>query len=339
MSRANARRIARLEKETTSQGAHARKGVPVQLTDAKRGIRLQKAMAEAGFAARRECEDAITHGRVLVNGEPVTALPAFVDPFEDTISVDGKALPKPRKAQTSKELRGQTIGTTAHDKIVVLFNKPPRVIATTSDPEGRTCISDLIQAEFPQRLFLAGRLDFESSGLILLTNDGELAQHLTHPSQGISKEYMITVRGRVEESDLDKLRQGMYVSVAPEIKRVRGQAVVKNSPLDHSAFVGEVTMKKAVIEHVKILRRETSRPRKLRPGETEGGNQDTTTLSITLNESQKQDVRRVMAKLGFQVRELKRVAIGPLDLKGVSIGSWRVLSGAEMKKLRQTAGL
>src|SRR6476620_11391399 len=134
MSRANARRIARLEKETSAQGEHARKGVPAELTDAKRGIRLQKAMAEAGFAARRECEEAILHGRVLVNGVAVTALPAFVDPAEDTITVDGRALPKPRKALSSKELRGQTIATTAHDKIVVIFNKPPRVIATTSDP-------------------------------------------------------------------------------------------------------------------------------------------------------------------------------------------------------------
>lgn len=336
MSRANARRIARLEKETTSKGEHARKGVPVELTDAKRGIRLQKAMAEAGFAARRECEVAIEEGRVQVNGVPVTALPAWVDPAEDTITVDGRALPKPRKAQTSKELRGQTIGATAHDKIVLIFNKPPRVVATTSDPEGRTCISDLIQAQFPQRLFLAGRLDFESAGLILLTNDGELAQRLTHPSHGLPKEYVISVRGRVEEADLDKLRKGMYISEAPEIKRVRGQPVVKNTPLDPGAFVGEVTMKKALIEHVKILRRDAAR---LRHRESEEKSQESTTLSITLHESQKQDVRRVMAKLGFQVRELKRVGVGPLDLKGVSVGAWRVLSGVEMKKLRQAAGL
>ena len=337
MSRKNARRIAKIEQTTQA----SRKGVPAELTTSERGIRLQKAMAEAGFASRRDCEEAIEQGRVTVNGKPVTALPAWVDPMEDTITVDGAALAKPRKAQTSKELRGQTIGATPHDKIVIVFNKPPRVIATTSDPEGRTCVADLIQATFPQRLFLAGRLDFESTGLLLLTNDGELAQHLTHPSQGIAKEYLISVRGRVEEMDLDKVRKGMYISEAPEIKRVRGEAVVKNAPLNPSEFTGEVVMKKALIENIKILRRETSRPRgsSQQLAQTKAKAQDTTLLSITLHENQKMDVRRVMAKLGFQVRSLQRVAVGPIHLKGVAVGSWRALTAIEVRKLRVAAGV
>lgn len=276
-----------------------RSGVPEELQDASRGERLQKVMAEAGVASRRDCEELIEQGRVRVNGQPVTALPAWVDAQQDRIEVDGQAIARPRK--TTRR---------AATKTYIMLHKPPRVISTTEDPEGRTNVVDLIDAPVKARLFPVGRLDAESTGLILLTDDGEMANRLTHPRYEVPKQYEVSVRGDVTEQDVEKLTKGLFLAH-------------KGAPQGEGART-----RKAAMEHVQILGRERDRTRG-----------DRTTLRVTLLEGQNREIRRLLARLGFKVRKLKRVAIGPLRLKGLAQGEWRMLTSAELRTLQKAAGM
>jgi len=159
-------------------------------------VRLQKVLASAGLGSRRKCEEFITAGRVTVNGEVADELGTRVDPNVDIIHVDGV-----RIAQTSGH-------------IVVALNKPRGVITTMTDDHGRECVGDLV-AEFEQRLFHVGRLDADTEGLLLLTNDGELSQRLGHPSHGIVKTYLARVTGRVSKADIDAVLAGFPIEGTP----------------------------------------------------------------------------------------------------------------------------
>jgi len=159
-------------------------------------VRLQKVLASAGLGSRRKCEEFITAGRVTVNGDVADELGTRVNPTTDIIHVDGV-----RIAQTSGH-------------IVVALNKPRGVVTTMTDEHGRECVGDLV-AEFEQRLFHVGRLDAETEGLLLLTNDGELSQRLGHPSHGIVKTYLARVSGRVTKSDIEKVLAGYPIEGTP----------------------------------------------------------------------------------------------------------------------------
>lgn len=152
------------------------------------GERLQKLLARLGYGSRRRCEEMISTKRVNVNGQ-TAILGARVKPGVDAVEVDGLA-----------------VGTSP-DLVYYLVNKPKGVITTLSDPQGRPKITELVP-ESP-RVFPVGRLDANTEGLIILTNDGELAQILAHPSRGVEKEYLAYVSGRPSESDLSKLRKGV----------------------------------------------------------------------------------------------------------------------------------
>ncbi|MEF3308305.1 pseudouridine synthase [Paenibacillus sp. GYB004] len=153
--------------------------------------RLQKVLAQAGVASRRKCEEIITAGRVEVNDETVTTLGVKVDPAVDVIKVDGR--PINRQQMT-----------------YLLFNKPKGVITSASDPEGRKVVSDYIH-DVKERIYPVGRLDYDSEGVLLLTNDGELANLLTHPRHHVAKTYHATVKGVPHGDSLDKLRQGIQL--------------------------------------------------------------------------------------------------------------------------------
>ena len=152
------------------------------------GVRLQKAMADAGIGARRDCEEMITAGRVRVNGKVVTTLPCFVDPSRDVVELDGEVIELPETASgdsgAAKAPRAYTY---------VLVNKPKGVITTTHDPQGRRNVLDLLPPALrrDERLYPVGRLDGDSTGLLLITNDGDLAFQLTHPKFGVAKEYRV----------------------------------------------------------------------------------------------------------------------------------------------------
>ena len=160
--------------------------------------RLQKILAEAGIASRRESERLIEAGRVTLNGRLVTALGSKADPDRDLIAVDGKLLrvPEPKR--------------------YLLLYKPAGYVTTRTDPQGRPIVFDLIPRE-KARLFTVGRLDYGTEGLLLLTNDGELAHRLLHPRFGCEREYEAEVAGRVSDATLARLRHGVRLDDRPAV--------------------------------------------------------------------------------------------------------------------------
>ena len=155
------------------------------------GVRLQKVMASAGVASRRVCEEMIAEGRVEVDGQVVTELGVRVDPKTAVIHVDG--------------LRIQL----DENMVYMVFNKPKGVVSTMEDPDGRPCISDFVRNHHGERLFHVGRLDVATEGLLLLTNDGELANRLTHPSYEVPKTYLVQVRGPFPQGVGAQLKAGI----------------------------------------------------------------------------------------------------------------------------------
>ncbi|MFC8921803.1 pseudouridine synthase [Cellulosimicrobium sp. NPDC057127] len=154
------------------------------------GVRLQKVLASAGLGSRRACEELIAAGRVEVDGVRVRELGVRVDPTRAVVHVDGLRL----QLDTSR--------------VTLAVNKPRGVVSTMHDPEGRPSLADLV-ADRSERLFHVGRLDAESEGLLLLTNDGELANHLAHPSHEVAKTYLVTVRGKVPGNVGNKFLHGI----------------------------------------------------------------------------------------------------------------------------------
>ncbi|WP_442856785.1 pseudouridine synthase [Cellulomonas sp. FA1] len=153
-------------------------------------MRLQKVLATAGLGSRRACEELIANGRVTVDGQLVVELGVRVDPKSAVIHVDGM------RVQLDASL------------ITIALNKPKGVVSTMHDPEGRPALAQFV-ANREERLFHVGRLDADSEGLILLTNDGDLAHRLAHPSHGVAKTYLVEVQGRVKESLGTRLKQGV----------------------------------------------------------------------------------------------------------------------------------
>ncbi|MGG4344602.1 pseudouridine synthase [Paenibacillus lautus] len=153
--------------------------------------RLQKIMAQAGVASRRKCEELILEGKVQVNGETVTELGTKADPAQDIITVSGKPIKNEKK-------------------VYIMLNKPKGVITSASDPEGRKIVSDYLKG-IKERVYPIGRLDYDTEGLLLLTNDGEFANLLSHPKYHVPKTYLATVKGVPHGTELDKLRQGIML--------------------------------------------------------------------------------------------------------------------------------
>ena len=171
--------------------------------------RLQKVLAAAGIGSRRACEELITAGRVEVDREVASTLGIRVDPLKQQIRVDGEPLPNPKR-------------------VVYLVYKPVGVVSTNYDPTGRPRVIDLVPPD--RRLFPVGRLDRTSEGLILVTNDGELANLLTHPRYGVEKRYLVQVAGVPNAETLDQLRQGIALSEATvHAKRVTVRSQHKQS--------------------------------------------------------------------------------------------------------------
>lgn len=160
------------------------------MTEADEGVRLQKVLAQAGVASRRAAEILIAEGRVEVNGKPVTEQGVRVDPERDHIRVDGARIPAARR------------------HVYLALNKPKGVISTMEDPEGRPTLTEYLPRNAP-RLFHVGRLDFETTGLLIMTNDGDLAQRLSHPSYEVAKTYLAEVDGVMDNHALKRLEKGV----------------------------------------------------------------------------------------------------------------------------------
>ncbi|MGQ9755529.1 MAG: pseudouridine synthase [Desulfotomaculales bacterium] len=170
--------------------------------------RLQKVLARAGISSRRKCEELIRAGRVRVNGQPVRELGFKVDPARDRIELDGRPVQ-------------------VEPPVYIMLNKPRGYICTLRDPQGRPRVTDLVYG-ISQRIYPVGRLDYDTEGLLILTNDGDFAHALTHPRHEITKTYLVRVSGRPRNRDLNKLRRGIMLSDGPTAPaRV---AVIKKDP-------------------------------------------------------------------------------------------------------------
>ncbi|WP_141013370.1 pseudouridine synthase [Nocardioides sambongensis] len=179
------------------------------VTDEDGLIRLQKLLAQSGVASRRRCEELMLDGEVEVDGEVITRLGTKVDPRTAVIKVSGKRLPP----------------VSAH--VYLVLNKPRGVVSTMSDPEGRRTLSDLV-ADRPERLFHVGRLDTDTSGLLLLTNDGEFAHRMAHPSFEVEKTYVAEVVGKITKTTVTVLLDGVVLEDGPV--QVRRAHVLETRP-------------------------------------------------------------------------------------------------------------
>ena len=194
-------------------------------------MRLQKYMAECGVASRRKCEEYIAAGRVEVNGVTVTEMGIQVEE-NDVVLFDGKPI-QPEKRQQ-----------------YIMLNKPQGVVTTLSDPQGRKTVRDLI-TDIPERIYPVGRLDYDTEGLLLLTNDGELMQNITHPSKEVEKLYVVRVRGQLTEQALGRLESGVTLDDGHRTS----PAKVTLLP-DDPAHMGQKNLTIAVHEgHNRLVRR------------------------------------------------------------------------------------
>jgi pseudouridine synthase len=243
--------------------------------------RIQKVLANAGVASRRAVEQLVLEGRVSVNDEIVMELPILVDPQRDKIEVDGEPV----------RLKSRETG----QRYYILMNKPRGVYSTNVAQGVQKRAIDLLPPDFPARVYPVGRLDAESRGLLLLTNDGELTNQLTHPRYGVPKTYHVVVDGFIQDNVMDELRKGVWLVDRETEKGFR-----------------------AKLSHAKIISR----------------NKAKSVLEITLKEGKNRQVRRMLAKVGHKVRDLIRVRMGPLTITGLKNGEWRPLTNRELKELR-----
>jgi len=228
----------------------------------------------------------IERGEVTVNGRVETDLPLWVDPSRDRIVAGSEVIREPERS------------------IYLMLNKPPRTLSSLKDEPGadRRTVNDLVDHPSSDHLFPVGRLDYDSVGLILMTNDGALANRLTHPRYGVPKAYRVVVKGSLDEDAARELERGIYLA-----QRKAGQTVG--------------AQRTANVE-LEVLHKE----------------RDKTTIELTLREGRNRQVRRMLAAVGYPVRSLERVGMGPVRLKGLARGAWRELTRDEIKALKRAAG-
>ena len=248
-------------------------------------LRLQKILSAAGVASRRAAERLMAEGRVWVNGKPVTELGTRADPEREDIQVDGRRVKVTRR------------------RIYLLLNKPRGYVTTRSDPEGRRTVLDLIP-RVREYLYPVGRLDYDSEGLLLLTNDGELAARLMHPRHSIDRTYHARVRGVPDDDALTRLARGIVID-----GRRTAPARVRRLTRQPGARV-------------------STRSRGLAAS----------TLEITIREGRARQVRKMCEAVGHQVVRLRRVRFGPLADPTLKAGTYRDLTAREVELLKRATG-
>lgn len=264
-------------------------------------VRLQKLIARAGVTSRRKAEELITSGCVTVNGRIITELGSKADPDRDHVKVNGKLL---RMHPPS---------------VCIMLNKPKEFITSLKDPEGRPTVMELVRG-VKGRFFPIGRLDYHTEGLLLLTNDGELANLLMHPRHGVSKCYEVKVKGQLEDEEIQRLARGVRLdpSTRPTAPRrssgqASGRGLARDSAGRHDGTTAPCTIKKI------------------------GKAEKNSWLEVTLHEGRYRQVRRMFESAGHFVLRLRRVGYGGLTLGDLPVGRCRRLTDAEIATLRRAA--
>ena len=240
-------------------------------------MRLNRYLAAAGLGSRRACEAIITAGRVTINGRAVSVLATTVAPA-DAVRVDGRSVQ-------------------AEQPMYVLLNKPAGFLSSRTDPGQRDTVFDLLPTDFP-RVFHVGRLDLDSEGLLLLTNDGDFSLKLTHPRYKVEKEYEVLLDRAFDMALVEKLLAGVFIAVdppqpgaPPERVRARAEAVHRLAP---------------------------------------------NKLKVILRQGLKRQIRLMLLAVGYEVKRLQRVRMGSLKLGRLRSGEWRYLDEREVAVLRGT---
>lgn len=246
-----------------------------ELSALREPIRLQKILATAGVGSRRACEKVITEGRVRVNGTIVDSLGSKAVPDTDEITIDGRKISLPQK-------------------LIYIFNKPRNVITTMNDPQNRPCVGDYLK-DLPFRLYPVGRLDFDVSGLLIMTNDGDYANRLMHPKYGVKRTYIARVENEVTEKKLSLLIKGLHLKDGfAKAHSARVMTPGKNTKV----LVGDPKENESLIE-------------------------------LTVTEGRKHFVKNILGAIHCPVVKLSRTAFGPYTLKGIVPGQLRQISHRE----------
>lgn len=240
-------------------------------------IRINKLLADLGLVSRRGADQLISSGKVLLNNRKAK-LGEKVDPAQDKLRVEGKEVALQRQSSYQ----------------YWLLNKPVGVVSTTQDPQGRKTVAAVIKPYSSARLYPVGRLDYESEGLLLLTDDGELAQRLTHPKYQVSKVYLVWVNGIFHPAKLERLRRGVYLREG-----------------------------RTKVDEIELLDRQGR----------------DFSLQIKIHEGKKREIRRLCAKVGWEVQRLQRIQLANLLLGDLALGQARALEAAEITALRHSVAL
>lgn len=238
-------------------------------------VRLNKLIADSGLASRRHADRMIEEGHVTVNGKRVYELGVKVDPEQDRVLVDGKPLRKPLT-----------------QKLYLVMNKPKGVLTTMDDPHERPTIAEYLEG-VPARVFPVGRLDWDSEGMILLTNDGDFANKVMHPKAEVTKTYLVKLDGQPQAQHIEKLKRGVSI--------VGGKVAARH------------------IEKIK------------KSGENKSDKYDW--YKIVITEGKNRQIRQMFAKVGFDVLKLQRVAIGRLRLGALKAGELVFLNDAAVARV------
>ena len=254
----------------------------IEQNDYPRTMRLQRFLARSGVASRRGSEDLMTAGRVTVNGKVATELGTKVDPDRDHVEVDGIPV------------------SFAASPVYLMLNKPAGFLTTMSDPQGRPCVASLVPRDDYPGLFPVGRLDKDTTGLLLFTTDGDLANVLLHPSGHVEKTYIAHVDGIVSDKELEPLRRGIMLDDGP----------------------------------CQPARCRLLRPLATRSVWPDGVASGTSCVEVIIREGRKNQVKRMLGAIHHPVLRLHRPRFGPLEVKGLPEGNWRKLSDAEIQALK-----
>ena len=236
--------------------------------------RLQKVLANSGVASRRQCEELILQGKVKVNGKVITELGTKVDKDKDIIEYNGKPINGKSK------------------KIYILLNKPIGYVTTVKDQFDRDTVMDLVKVK--ERVVPVGRLDMYTSGALLLSNDGEFINKMTHPSFEINKTYNATITGKISEEEVKALTDGVEIDDNGITYKTK-PAIVKILKIDEEKNISRV--------------------------------------QITIHEGKNREVRKMIESLGKKVLALHRSKIGDLTVKDIQLGKWKYLTEKDIQKL------
>lgn len=261
-------------------------------------MRLNRFLARAGIGSRRHCDALIESGLISVNGIVVSELGTKVLPEHDTVTFNGIRVEPPSES------------------VVVMMNKPAGVYTTMSDPQGRPCVADLAPTERFPGIYHVGRLDRDTTGLLLFASDGELGNQLQHPSHHVDKTYIAQVEGALSATQVRRLRDGIDIKVGNRIRKTAPARVDVMSWDD--------------LQRAGFDLRESCLMRK-RAG--------TSFVRVVIHQGMKHQVKLMFGAVGHRVVNLHRTAFGNLSIGDLKLGSWRRLSEQEIERLRRDARL